>query len=75
MKIVVEVKKPRNPFVVLAKKMKAGSHTKSGKATRRKEKMEMVKYGVVIQWQNIRLLTDQQEFDSLQPYHHIKVYF
>lgn len=28
----------------------------------------MVVYGVVIQWQNMRLLTVLREFDSLQPY-------
>ena len=29
------------------------------------------RYGVVIQWQNIRLLTGQREFDSLQPYQQV----
>ena len=41
MKVVLEVAKPRNHFVVLAHKRKAGSHTKTGKAIRRKENMKV----------------------------------
>ena len=45
--------KPRNPFAVLANKRKAGSHRKSNKALRRKEKVR----DCSLTGQNIRLLT------------------
>ncbi len=35
--------KPRNPFVALAHNRNAGSHTKSKKAVRRKEKVQLQK--------------------------------
>ena len=43
MKVVLEVAKPRNFLVVLSHKRKAGSHTKSGKAIRRKEKVALMR--------------------------------
>ena len=54
--------KPRNIFAVLASKRKAGSHRKSTKALRRKDKIEDRS---IIQRQNSRLLTDQSGFKSL----------
>lgn len=62
--------KPRNPFAVLASKRKAGSHRKSTKALRRKDKIEDRS---IIQRQNSRLLTDQSGFKSLCS-DHIKAY-
>src|ERR1019366_9452100 len=55
---------PRNPFVAAAKFRKAGAHGKTGKASRRADKMELRD---VAQRQSIRLLTDRREFNSLHP--------
>lgn len=41
--LVLDGVKPRNPFVALSHKRKAGSHTKSGKAIRRKEKIALMR--------------------------------
>ena len=54
--------KPRNMYAVLASKRKAGSHRKSNKALRRRQKTE---HRSIIQRQNSRLLTDLSGFESL----------
>jgi hypothetical protein len=54
--------KPRNPFAIVVKKRRAGSHRKSNKALRKQENQE---HRSVIQRQNSRLLIDQSGFKSL----------
>ena len=48
--------KPRNPFAILVKKRMAGSHRKSNKALRKKEKQS--KYGETV---------SQRTFNSSDP--------
>lgn len=57
---------PRNPFVAAAKFRKAGAHGKTGKASRRADKMALRD---VAQRQSNRFLPDRQEFNSLHPDH------
>ncbi len=63
MKIVLEVAKPRNPYVALAHKMKAGSHSKPEKSIRRKEKAKLK--GIVTQLAECLALTQEVVSASL----------
>lgn len=54
--------KPRNPFAILVKKRMAGSHRKSNKALRKKEKQSRCDEN----GNHIRLLPELSEFKSLR---------
>ena len=63
--------KPRNPFAVLANKRKAGSHRKSNKALRRKNKSRKTEYDEI--GNHSGLLNRLSGFES-QCSDHIKVF-
>lgn len=56
---------PRNPFVAASLFKKAGSHRKTEKSIRRREKVET---GLVAQGESNRLLTGRPRFDPERVY-------